>query len=114
LTAVAPSFDWLLSLLTEKTPCYNRSWRKQLAVQKAYIPVRFKLCKDGVDYEFQTAEEGGYVVSVPLYPSCVSEGDTFEEALSNAEDALHGCLLTARELNLPIPKQLQSIAGDHA
>jgi predicted RNase H-like HicB family nuclease len=79
-------------------------------VQKAFIPVKFKLNKEGVDYEFHAAEEGGYVVSVPLYPSCVSEGDTFEEALANAEDALHGCLFTACELNLPIPKQLQPVS----
>lgn len=65
---------------------------------------RFRVSKDQVDYDFEAATEGGYVVSVPLYPSCVSQGDTFEEALANAEDALVGCLLTARELKLPIPK----------
>ena len=80
-----------------------------MAVQKAFTPVKFKLNKEGVDYEFKTAEEGGYIVNVPLYPSCVSEGDTFEEALANIEDALHGCLLTARDLNLPVPGQLQSV-----
>ena len=25
-------------------------------------------------YEFEPAEEGGYVVWVPAYPSCVSQG----------------------------------------
>jgi predicted RNase H-like HicB family nuclease len=69
----------------------------------------FKVTKDGVTYEFETAEEGGYVVSVPLYPSCVSQGETFEESLANIEDALVECLLAARELNLPIPEALESI-----
>jgi antitoxin HicB len=79
-----------------------------MKVRKGFISSRFNLSKDGVDYEFETAEEGGYVVRVPSYPSCVSEGDTFEEALSNIEDALLGCLLTARDHKLPIPPQLEA------
>ena len=39
----------------------------------------------------------------------MSQGDTFEEALANIEDAIVGCLLTARELNLAIPKALEPI-----
>ena len=80
-----------------------------MKVRNGFIASRFKLSKDGVDYEFETVEEGGYVVRVPLYPSCVSEGDSFEEALSNIEDALLGCLLTARDHKLPIPPQLESL-----
>jgi len=80
-----------------------------MVVQKAYIQSKFKVTKSSVDYEFETAEEGGYVVRVPLYPSCVSEGDTFEEALANIEDALLGCLSAARDLNLPIPSQLEHL-----
>ena len=79
-----------------------------MKVRKGFIASKFKLSKDGVDYEFEAAEEGGYVVRVPLYPSCVSEGDTFEEALFNIEDALLGCLLTARDHKLPIPAQLET------
>ena len=78
-----------------------------MKARKKFILSKFKLNKDGVDYEFETAEEGGYVVRVPLYPSCVSEGDTFEEALSNIEDALLGCLLTARDHKLPVPPALE-------
>ena len=69
---------------------------------------RFKVIKQGIEYEFEDAEEGGYVVSVPLYPSCVSQGETFEEALANIEDALLGCLAAARDLNLTIPKELET------
>ena len=69
---------------------------------------RFKVIKQGIEYEFEDAEEGGYVVSVPLYPSCVSQGETFEEALANIEYALLGCLAAARDLNLPIPKELET------
>ena len=80
-----------------------------MAVRKVSKPKNFKLNKDNVDYEFEAAAEGGYVVRVPLYPSCVSEGDTFEEALANIEDALHGCLVTARDLNLLIPDKLKPV-----
>ena len=71
------------------------------------LPAKFKVTKEEIEFEFEAAEEGGYVVSVPLYPSCVSQGETFEEALANVEDALSGCLLAARDLNLPIPRQLE-------
>jgi antitoxin HicB len=70
---------------------------------------KFRVTKDGVSYEFEQAEEGGYVVDVPLYPSCVSQGETFEEALTNIEDALVECLLAARELKLPVPEALESV-----
>lgn len=33
-------------------------------------------------------EEGGYTVTVPLLPGCITEGDTFEEAVANARDAI--------------------------
>lgn len=32
-------------------------------------------------------EEGGYVVSFPNSPGCLSAGDTIEEAVKNAENA---------------------------
>ena len=71
---------------------------------------KIRVEKDGVEYEFEVAEEGGYVVSVPAYSSCVSQGETFEEALENIEDALWGCLAAAKELNLAIPETLQPVA----
>ena len=30
---------------------------------------------------------GGYTVAIPNLPGCISEGDTFEEALKNIKDA---------------------------
>jgi predicted RNase H-like HicB family nuclease len=33
-------------------------------------------------------EEGGYTVYVPSLPGCISEGDTYEEALRNIKEAL--------------------------
>jgi antitoxin HicB len=34
------------------------------------------------------AEEGGYCVSVPALDGCFSEGETLEEALRNAKEAI--------------------------
>jgi predicted RNase H-like HicB family nuclease len=33
-------------------------------------------------------EDGGYVVRVPTLPGCHTQGDTIEEALENARDAI--------------------------
>ncbi|OGO40465.1 MAG: hypothetical protein A2147_09200 [Chloroflexi bacterium RBG_16_57_8] len=68
-----------------------------------------KVVKEGVEYEFERAEEGGYVATVPLYPSCASQGETLDEALANVEDALIGCLLAARDLKLPVPSELEHL-----
>lgn len=70
---------------------------------------KFRVTKEGIEYAFEPAEEGGYVVSVPLYPSCVSQGDTFEEAIANIEDALFESLSAARDLKLTIPKELEHV-----
>ncbi len=36
----------------------------------------------------EEAEEGGYTVTVPALPGCISEGDTYEEALVNIKNAI--------------------------
>jgi antitoxin HicB len=37
---------------------------------------------------FEEEEDGGYSVSVPALPGCFSQGDTFEEAKKNIEEAI--------------------------
>lgn len=37
---------------------------------------------------FEKAKEGGYVVSVPSLPGCMSQGETFEEAEKMIKDAI--------------------------
>lgn len=36
----------------------------------------------------EPSEEGGYTVSVPALPGCLSEGDTKAEALRNIKEAV--------------------------
>ena len=50
------------------------------------------------------AEEGGYTVRVPRLPGCVTEGDTLDEALANAREAITAYLLSLRDDGLPIPE----------
>lgn len=60
---------------------------------------RKKLEKKVFEYTavFEPAKEGGYVVSVPALPGCVTEGDTFEEASLMIKDAIKGYLEVLRE-----------------
>ena len=36
----------------------------------------------------QPSDEGGYTVTVPALPGCISEGNTREEALENIREAI--------------------------
>ncbi|MBF0343445.1 MAG: type II toxin-antitoxin system HicB family antitoxin [Nitrospirae bacterium] len=38
------------------------------------------------------AEEGGYWAEVPAIIGCATQGDTFDELLSNVYEAVEGCL----------------------
>jgi predicted RNase H-like HicB family nuclease len=38
------------------------------------------------------AEEGGYWAEVPAILGCATQGDTFEELLTNIYEAVEGCL----------------------
>ena len=38
------------------------------------------------------AEEGGYWAEVPAIPGCATQGETWEELLTNLHEAIEGCL----------------------
>ena len=38
------------------------------------------------------ADEGGYWAEVPAIPGCATQGETFDELLSNIYEAVEGCL----------------------
>jgi len=38
------------------------------------------------------AEEGGFWAEVPAIAGCMTQGDSFEELLSNIYEAVEGCL----------------------
>ena len=63
---------------------------------------------------FQEAGEGGYIVSIPEMPGCVTQAETFEEGLAMVQDALEGLLEVARQHGDPIPEQFQELLFDVA
>ncbi|MBN1160647.1 MAG: type II toxin-antitoxin system HicB family antitoxin [Dehalococcoidales bacterium] len=80
---------------------------KKAAVKK---PVKiFQVIRDGVVFELQSEPEGGYTVSVPALPGCISYGRTFEEAMEMIKDAITGWLEVAKEVGVPIPEQFEAI-----
>ena len=48
--------------------------------------------------------DGGYTVTVPGLPGCITEGDTVEEAMSNAQEAIQGYLEALEKEGLPLPQ----------
>jgi len=36
----------------------------------------------------EPSEEGGYTISVPALPGCISEGDNIDRALANIQEAI--------------------------
>jgi predicted RNase H-like HicB family nuclease len=52
-------------------------------------------------------EEGGYSVTVPALPGCVSQGETLEEAIAMARDAIRGWIEVAEKHGEPIPEEIE-------
>ena len=52
--------------------------------------------------------EGGYVVTCPLLPELITEGETVQEALQNANDALAAIVEALKDLKKPLPSVLQA------
>lgn len=48
-------------------------------------------------------ETGGYTVEVPSLPGCITEGDTIDEALANAKEAIELWIEEAIEHGEEIP-----------
>mgnify|MGYP000854860104 CR=1 FL=1 len=46
---------------------------------------------------------GGYTVTVPALPGCITEGDTVDEALANVREAITGYLKVLERLGKTAP-----------
>jgi predicted RNase H-like HicB family nuclease len=51
----------------------------------------------------EKSEEGGYTVTVPSLPGCISEGDTKEEAIKNIKEAIELYLEPNEEISAHNP-----------
>ena len=55
------------------------------------------------------AEEGGLWAEVPAIPGCATQGETFEELLSNLYEAVEGCLAVDFEVPTGAAKVLEIV-----
>jgi len=60
------------------------------------LPYRMELIPD--------LDEGGFVVSFPELPGCLTSGETAEQAIANAQDAKAVWISAALEDRIPIPE----------
>lgn len=51
----------------------------------------------------EPAEEGGYIVSCPDFPGCVTQGETVDEALDMIKDAIEGYIASLKKHGEPVP-----------
>ena len=63
---------------------------------------------------FWSNEDGMYVAAVPDLPGCSALGDTYEDALREAQVAISLWIDTAREFNDPIPVPTDKLAAPPA
>jgi len=57
------------------------------------------------------AEEGGYWAEVPSIPGCATQGETFDELLSNIYEAVEGCLsVDVQEISISEKDKVMEIA----
>ena len=50
---------------------------------------------------FEPEDVGGYSVTIPVLPGCVSQGENFEEALKNIKEAAELYLDDLKESEIP-------------
>ena len=55
---------------------------------------------------FERESDGGYVVTVPALPGCVSQGDSRDEALANIREAILAYIEALRKVGDPIPEDV--------
>ena len=69
------------------------------------LPYRMEIIPD--------TEEGGYVVSFPELPGCLTCADTLEQAVINGEDAKREWITAAMEegIDIPEPVSLDDYSG---
>jgi antitoxin HicB len=72
--------------------------------------------KPPIEYPFEVRplskeEGGGFAISFPDLPGCLSDGATPEEAIENGRDALASWLAVAREMGDDVPKPFSTVSG---
>ena len=57
------------------------------------------------------SEEGGYWAEVPAIPGCATQGDSFDELLSNIYEVVEGCLsIDVQDISISEKDKVMEIA----
>lgn len=54
-------------------------------------------------------EEGGYTVIVPSLPGCVTQGETLEECIERAKEAIAGYIESLEAHGDPVPEEMEPL-----
>jgi len=57
-------------------------------------------------------EDGGYVVTVPALPGCVTQGDNLPDALDRVREAILGHIETLQAHGEPVPEETPQVVFD--
>ena len=53
---------------------------------------------------YWSEDDGSFIVEVPELPGCMADGETYEEAVANAQQVIEEWIETAKELGRPVPE----------
>ena len=53
------------------------------------------------------SEEGGYTVTVPALPGCITQGDTIEQCIERAREAITGYIESLRAEGEQVPEETE-------
>jgi predicted RNase H-like HicB family nuclease len=59
---------------------------------------------------YWSKDDNSFVVEVPELPGCMANGQTYAEAVTNAEEIIDEWIETARKLGRPIPEPRGKLA----
>jgi predicted RNase H-like HicB family nuclease len=59
---------------------------------------------------YWSKEDDSFIVEVPELPGCMADGQTYAEAVANAEEIISEWIETARKLGRPIPEPRGKLA----
>jgi antitoxin HicB len=51
-------------------------------------------------------EDGGYTVTVPFLPGCITQGETLEQCIERAREAIAGHIAALQETGQPVPEEV--------
>ncbi len=53
---------------------------------------------------FWSEPDNAFVAEVPELPGCMADGQTYQEAVANAQQIIHEWIATAKELGRTVPQ----------